>query len=282
MGFSERLKGFLDRNREKHKLSFTDDASYQEKWSFRLSTFNLYMLLTVYTIFIIMILFLLIRFTGMSNLFVKGPPAHSVEQINENSRMIDSLSSGISSRQMYLDDLKKILMGQPFNDSTNASQNDSAFVNYEADFEKSPEDSLLRYQVENDGKNEPEISYDFFSAPIKGRVSQSFNRDEGHYGVDVVTEKDSPIKSCFEGTVVFAGWTTDEGKVIILQHHNDFISVYKHCSSLLKKVGERVQTGDPIAIVGSTGEHSTGSHLHFEMWKKGLPLDPQEFINFKK
>src|SRR5690606_12977179 len=109
-----------------------------------------------------------------------------------------------------------------------------------------------------------------------------FNRDKRHYGVDVVTEKNAPVKSCLEGIVVFAGWTPNDGEVIIIQHHNDFISVYKHCASLLKKVGDRVQTGDPMAIVGNSGKHTTGAHLHFEMWKKGLALDPQEFITFKK
>lgn len=282
MSLGNRIKKYFERIREKHKLSFTNDATYDEKWSFRLSMMNLYTLLSLYTIIIIFLLFVLLRFTSLSTLFVGLPPASSVEQINENSVMIDSLQNQVRSRQMYLDNLKKILMEEPFNDSLGDSNTDSTFMNYQADFNKSEEDSLLRYKVENDGKNEPEVTYDFFSAPVKGTVSKSYNKKVQHYGVDVVTEKNAPVKSCLEGTVVFAGWTPNEGEVIIVQHNNDFISVYKHCASILKKTGDRVQTADPMGIVGNSGKHSSGPHLHFEIWKKGLPLDPQEFINFQK
>lgn len=281
MGLSDKIKSFFERNREKHKLSFTNDETYDEKWSFRVSMMNLYALLGFYSILLVVILFLLIRFTWLNELFVNAPPASNIEQINHNSSRIDSLSSKIRSRQMYFDDLKKILLDEPFDDSL-LNENDTTLSEYKADFEKSKADSLLRYKVENGNKSETEFSYDFFFAPVKGTVSQSFSLDNGHYGVDVVTDKNTPIKSCLEGTVIFASWTPNDGEVIMIQHNNDFISVYKHCSSLLKKVGEKVQTADPIGIVGSTGKHSSGPHLHFEIWKKGIPVNPQEFINFKK
>lgn len=96
----------------------------------------------------------------------------------------------------------------------------------------------------------------------------------------MVTILDEPIKACLDGAVVVAGWIPGEGNIIIIQHNNDLISVYKHCSVLLKKQGDYILTGDPIGIVGNTGENTSGPHLHFEIWKKGIPLNPQEFITF--
>lgn len=281
MSWSEKIKNWFDRGREKHNLSFTNDTTYHEKWSFRLSSFNLLTLLGLYTIVVITALMLLIRFTGLKEMFVDIPPQASVEQINENSDKIDSLSKDIRSRQMYLDDLQKILNDEPFDDSLSQSE-DSLLMNYDADFDKSIEDSLLRIKMESDGKSAADINYDFFTAPVKGTISKSFNKSKSHYGVDVITKADSPIKSCLEGTVIFSGWTPNEGEVIIIQHNNEFISVYKHCASLLKDIGDKVQASDPIAIVGNTGKHTSGPHLHFEIWKKGMPMNPQEFISFQK
>lgn len=281
MAFSDRVKSFLEKIREKHKLSFTNDTTYHEKWSFRVSSLNLWTLLGLYTILIIVGIFILIKYTGVREIFVDSAPISSVSQINQNRNMIDSLSEKTRSRQKYLDDLKHILLDLPFTDSLGQAS-DSLFADYRADFSKSKEDSLLRHKVENQGKVPDQIEYDFFTAPIKGKISKSFNPEKGHYGVDVVAKKETPIKSCLEGTVIFSSWTPNDGNVIILQHNNDFISVYKHCSSLLKKIGEEVQTADPVAIVGNTGKHSSGPHLHFELWQKGMALNPQEFINFQK
>ena len=282
MGFSEWFKRLIDNSREKHKLSFTDDTTYQEKWSFRLSAFNLFSVIAFYTILIATGIILLVKFTPVQYFVVDTPPTASVRQINQNSEMLDSLSSQIESRQRYLNDLKKILTNESFEDSMTRNMSDSLFGNYQANFTKSQEDSLLRLKMESQGKVENNINYDFFYAPLRGTVSQSFNLSKGHLGVDIVAEEDSPIKSCLEGTVIYTAWTSTDGEVVIVQHKNNFITVYKHCSSVLKSVGDKVQTADPIAIIGNTGKHTSGPHLHFEIWQNGKVLDPQELINFSK
>jgi murein DD-endopeptidase MepM/ murein hydrolase activator NlpD len=177
-----------------------------------------------------------------------------------------------------------LLNDEPFDDSASLQHRDTTFMNYSPDFSKSSEDSLLRKKVERDmkGGNQMESGYsiDFFFPPVNGRISQSFSSQKGHYGVDVVTETDEPIKVCLDGTVIVAGWVPGEGNILIVQHNNDFISVYKHCSVLLRKQGDKILTGDPIGIVGNTGENTSGPHLHFELWQKGNALNPQEFISF--
>ncbi|MEM9672018.1 MAG: M23 family metallopeptidase [Cyclobacteriaceae bacterium] len=120
----------------------------------------------------------------------------------------------------------------------------------------------------------------FFFSPLAGIISAPYDPKIAHYGVDVVSKKNEPIKSVADGTVILASWTQDAGYVIAVQHRSNVISVYKHNSSLLKKMGEFVSAGDVIAIIGNTGELTTGPHLHFELWYNGNPMDPEEFVSF--
>ena len=115
-----------------------------------------------------------------------------------------------------------------------------------------------------------------------GPISQKFNPEEEHYAIDIVLEKNTPIKAISDGRVVFAEWTAQTGYVIIIEHIKGILSVYKHNSSLSKKQGDVVQAGEMIALAGNTGEFSTGFHLHFELWIEGYPMNPENFFNFSK
>lgn len=119
-----------------------------------------------------------------------------------------------------------------------------------------------------------------FFTPVKGLITTSFNMTEDHYGVDIVAKTDETIKSTLDGTVIFTGFSAEDGNMIHIQHSNNLISIYKHCSVLLKRTGERVKSGEAIAIVGNSGEKSHGPHLHFELWFNGSPINPQEFVSF--
>lgn len=274
-------KSFWSRIREKHKLSFTNDTTYHEKWSINVSSLNLWTLLIAYSIVLGTVLFFLFKLTPLQRLITGENTVINYNQIQENSASIDSLKSQSNSTQLYLTDLKKILNDEPFSD-TLYTKEDSSLENYTANFEKSKEDSLLREKIETQGNESPKINYDFFYSPVKGIVSKSFNSSQKHFGIDIVTEIDMPIKACLEGTVIYASWTSEDGHFLLVQHKNQYVTVYKHCSSLLKKVGDKVQSGDPIGLVGDSGEHSSGPHLHFELWQNGIPLDPAEYINFTK
>lgn len=282
MSEERKIKVWYDRIREKHKLTFINDSTYHEKWGYRLSSLNLWTLLFLYTILIIILLFLLIRFTPLSGLFETQTDSVSQEQIQQNSELLDSLEQQSASRQKYLEDLRKILNNEPFDDSVYQRLDDTLLENYQPDFSKIEEDSLLRLKVENGSTPSPTEmqNYEFFFAPVQGTVSRSFNANKRHYGVDVVTEKDQPIVSCLDGTVILNGWLASEGHIIVVQHSSDLLSVYKHCSQTLKKTGELASKGDPIGIVGNSGENTSGPHLHFELWKNGKPLNPQEVISF--
>ena len=281
---SGKIRQLLDRLREKHKLSFINDTNYHEKWSLRVSALNLYALVLLYTIVIVFLLLILFRYTPLGGVFVPGETSDTQAIIEENNRSLDSLFEMTESTEKYLADLRRLLNGESFDDSAYLRKTDTSFVNYTPDFKRSIEDSILRAKVELQGSgksfNEDERGLDFFFPPVNGTISQSFNAQKNHFGVDVVTSADEPIKACLDGTVVAAGWIPGEGNILIVQHNNDLVSVYKHCSVLLKNQGDQVLTGDPVGIVGNTGENTSGPHLHFELWKKGTALNPQEFISF--
>jgi murein DD-endopeptidase MepM/ murein hydrolase activator NlpD len=126
----------------------------------------------------------------------------------------------------------------------------------------------------------PDISSFTFFTPLRGIVTSKFDPASKHFGVDIVSVQNEAIKATLDGVVTFTGWTIETGYTISIQHENDLISVYKHNSALLKDQGSNVKAGDAIAIIGSSGEYSTGPHLHFEIWYNGVPVDPTDFIKF--
>ena len=117
-----------------------------------------------------------------------------------------------------------------------------------------------------------------FSKPVNGYISRGFNPDNGHMGIDFVIKSGTPVYSAAAGYVVFADYTVNDGYMMIIEHSDGYITVYKHCSSLLKKARDVVSEGELIALSGNTGELSSGPHLHFEIWKNGKPLDPQPLL----
>lgn len=281
---SQKIRQFIDQLREKHKLTYINDTTYHEKWSFTVSSLTLISVFILYTIFIVIILMVLFRYTTLQSVIQRSDGTDTHAQIEEQQRAIDSLYSLTESNEKYLDNLIRLLNDEDFNDSSSLHKQDTTFVNYKPNFTKSKEDSILRAKMQKEsagGSNTvPGFSIDFFFPPVGGTVSQSFNPVNDHFGVDVVTTADEPIKACLDGTVIMAGWVPGEGNIIVIQHNNQFTSIYKHCSVLLKSQGDKVVIGDPIGIVGNTGENTSGPHLHFELWQNGTALNPQEFVSF--
>jgi murein DD-endopeptidase MepM/ murein hydrolase activator NlpD len=151
-----------------------------------------------------------------------------------------------------------------------------------------PIDSAFRKEFEaSSGSNadigsiKMEIKNINFMPPIrKGVLLKKYDYPKKHFGVDLVAKKSEPILAVAEGTVILASWTQDSGYVIAVQHPYNLISFYKHNATLSKKVGEAVKTGEQVAIIGNSGELTDGPHLHFELWRAGIPLNPEDFIKF--
>jgi len=203
---------------------------------------------------------------------------------------VDSLESQVDMKDQYMSNVQKILRGEVAGPRIDSIQEQTAIKDVSAaeigpisevdsQFRKDFEQSELSY-ISVGNRYLRELEETFFFSPIEGIVSRKFDVSIEHYGIDIVSKSEEPVKSIADGTVIFADWTQDAGNVIAIQHRGNIISVYKHNSALMKKVGNFVYSGEVISIIGNTGELTTGPHLHFEIWYNGNPVNPEEFISF--
>lgn len=267
-----------------------DANSYEEKLSLRLTRIGVIFVIFLFLLFFTIITIYLIAFTPLRE-YIPGYTDTSLpEKIYRLQQKTDSLEVVFNQKDIYINNLKRIINGDTI--TYEKEPVSSGMMNYDTiTMRISSEDSALRadyeqqtrfnlYQKQTINYAPEDLGNINFFPPLSGIITRSFDPAAGHYGVDIVTSSSEAIKATLEGTVIFSDWTLETGYIIGLQHKHNLISVYKHNSSLLKKQGTFVQTGETISIVGESGELSTGPHLHFEIWHNGKPIDPEEFITF--
>ncbi len=291
-------KKWIERFRHKYRLVVMQEDTFEEKLSFRLSRFNVFVGIALLAIFLIASTIYLIAYTPLKQYIPGYSDVQLQEDLYEQVKKTDSLERVVNARDIYLYNLKNILHG-----NTEALR-DTALVNLDTNssgkyenikITRSKQDSLLRLQMremeqynliyfEESGNrgvyNKTSIRNFFFFTPLHGQVTNGFNPEEEHYGIDIVGKENDAVKATLDGRVIFANWTLQTGYVIVLMHKNNVISVYKHNASLLRQQGETVKAGEPIAIFGNSGELTTGPHLHFEIWYNGSPVNPREYMSF--
>ena len=283
-----KTKSFWHRIRFKYKLSFINEGTLEEVWSFRLSKLSAFVTLALFACFLIAVTALIIITTPIRNYLPGYLDVEVRKEIVENALRADSLERMVAIHELYLSNVAGILSGTLPLDSIR--QIDSLATNDENyEIPRSPsEEAFVKEFTEEEKYNltvlaDPEkVPTDgvFFYKPVNGTVSAHYEAAIRHYGVDLVAKERESVLATLDGTVVYAGFDSNQGNVIQLQHKNGFISVYKHNALLLKEVGDIVQAGEAIALVGNTGKLSTGPHLHFELWYKGNPVNPEEYIAF--
>lgn len=279
---------FLKRLRHRYRLVVMNDDTFEEKFSLRLTPLGLVILLGSSTIIMIMVVTSLIAFTPLREYI----PGYADIGVRRNLIRItlksDSLEQTILERNEFMGNIGNVLKGNIKTDTTQNSPDPNKEYD-KLEINASLNEDALRKNIEAEDKysltyetktNKNGISNFFFFTPLKGIVSSSFKTNEQHYGVDVVAPENEAIKSTLDGTVILATWSSETGYTITIQHSNNLLSIYKHNSILLKKVGAFVKAGDPIAIIGNSGEQTTGPHLHFELWYNGKAIDPQDYMVF--
>ena len=276
--------------RDKYRFTVINDHTFQEVWRITLTQYNSFLLISSLIIFLIGATTSLIAFTNLKE-FIPGYPDVTMRRnILMSAIRLDSLDRELALRDKYFANLNAIISG---NQSSARSVRQDTTKNYKSiDFTNSPEDSALRARIENEerynltlGPSTPEsvssLAGLHFFPPIKGIISGRFDIRTKHFGTDIVSNPKALVSSALDGTVIFTGWTMETGFVIEVQHPNNIVSVYKHNASLLKETGDLVRAGEAISIVGDSGElYTSGPHLHFEIWYKGSPLDPEKHILF--
>jgi murein DD-endopeptidase MepM/ murein hydrolase activator NlpD len=269
----------------KYRFVIMTDNSFEEKLSVKLSRLNVIAFVGTLVFFCFFSTMLLIAYTPLSE-YVPGKSSIEVQKglIKLNIKS-DSLNAILLNRSIYLENINKIITGEELVTPENSEE----IANTQApiSFEKSKEDSLFRVKVEDEDKssiykkdNTNNNNNLMFFTPLSGLISDGYNNKTKHFGIDLVAKEKSRISSVLDGTVVISHWAYETGYVIGVQHKSDYLSFYKHNSVLLKSVGDYVNAGDHIAIIGNSGELSSGPHLHFELWHKGIPVNPENYISF--
>lgn len=269
----------------KYRLVILNEETFEERFTFKLNRLNVFVFSTLFAVFLIVSTTILIAFTPLRE-YIPGYSSSSLKrQVTDMVYKTDSLSRVIEVNEQYLASVRNVLTGDiktvDFNKDSiiELAKTDPSVL-----ARTSRMDSILRDRVAKEDKYNPlmpNVNEQFsFFAPVKGSISDSYDSQSGHYAVDVVTTKDAPVKAIADGTVIFAEWSAQTGNVIILKHADNMISVYKHNATLTKKQGQLVKGGEVIATVGSTGELTTGPHLHFELWRDGFPINPTSLIDF--
>ena len=278
-----------DNNRITHfRLSLLDAKTHKQLFSVRFNRTGFFVTLVSSVVIIIAAIFSIIAFTPVKTFIPGYPDARTKRAVIQNAMKVDSLENVIYRWELYSENLRRVIEGEdPINiDSLISARQTQIELAKDPEYLKR-QDSLLRKEVKEEemfditsrSTRKLPIEGMLFFTPVKGVISQGYD-PVPHPFVDITAPAGSLISAIADGTVIYDGWSDDTGYTIHIQHSNDIISIYKHNDKLLKKAGDKVKAGTPIALMGNTGSLSTGPHLHFELWHNGENLDPTQYINF--
>lgn len=272
----------------KFRIALIDHYTHRQLASIKISKTGIFIALITFIVAFTAVIYSIIAYTPVREFIPGYPDAHSKRAAIHNAMRIDSLEMVIYRWELYSENLRRVVEGEePLKIDSLINARQRAEASKEEIEELAQKDSLLRKQVkeeeqfdisDRDKRNLPIEGLLFFT-PLKGVISQGYDPTI-HPSVDITAPAGSVVKATLDGTVIYDGWSDESGYTIQIQHDGDIVSIYKHNEKLLKKTGDKVAAGAPIALVGSTGSLTTGDHLHFELWHKGETVDPTQYISF--
>ncbi|MBQ8811628.1 MAG: M23 family metallopeptidase [Bacteroidales bacterium] len=277
-----------DNRHSKFRLAIIDDRTHQHLFQLHFTRTGLFVAVVSAFVVLTAAIYSIIAFTPVRTFIPGYPDAHSKRAAIQNAMRIDSLENVIYRWELYSENLRRVVEGEEplkIDSLINMTYSHQDVSADPADL--ALKDSLLREHVKEEEKfgisdrNKRDLPIEglMFFTPLKGVVSQGYDPAIHPY-VDITAAAGSVVKATLDGTVIYDGWSDDAGYTIQIQHEGDIVSIYKHNEKLLKKTGDKVKAGAPIALVGNTGNVTTGDHLHFELWHKGETVDPAKYINF--
>ena len=281
-------KGFFKKLFNDYKVVVSSEDTFEEKFAFKASKINVFVLMLVYSVILISFTISIVFFTQLRELVPGYSSSDLLNRAIYLTQKTDSLERQIELNNKFYKSIEDVLSGKTdeFIERDNIPIDSS--LNEKNFFSISPnsEDSILRNYVDSQDKfnltkNELVIENKMFFSPIKGDITQTFNFEENHFAIDIAADIGTPVKSILDGKILFSEWSVDTGHVIIVDHGDNIVSVYKHNSKSLKEQNDFVQAGEVIAYSGNQGSLSSGPHLHFELWKNGTPIDPEPLLNFQ-
>ena len=281
-------KGFFKSLFNYYNVVVSSEDTFEERLAFKASKINVFVLMLVYSVILISFTISVVFFTQLRELVPGYSSSDLLSRAIYLTQKTDSLERQIELNNKFYKSIEDVLSGKTddFIERDNIPIDSS--LNEKNVFSISPnsEDSILRNYVDSQDKfnltkNELVIENKMFFSPIKGDITQAFNFEENHFAIDIAADIGTPVKSILDGKILFSEWSVDTGHVIIVDHGDNIVSVYKHNSKSLKEQNDFVQAGEVIAYSGNQGSLSSGPHLHFELWKNGTPIDPEPLLNFQ-
>jgi murein DD-endopeptidase MepM/ murein hydrolase activator NlpD len=281
-----------------YRLVVMHDETFEEVGSTRLSLLNIYVLLSSIVVVMAILVWLLIAFTPLRKYVPGYGDVMQDKEIRDLYRQVEDMEKQLATQREYSENFRRILVGEVVTEDdvpkvdpemmeTPATGEGDGISLSEEEMELRNELILEEVGIKaqeprtiNLSPKDTPLERLFFSPPVSGEISAGFMPDKEHYGVDVLAPKNTAIKAAMDGYVFLSDWTLETGNTIGIQHSSNLITFYKHNSVLLKKVGSMVKAGEAVAVIGNTGTMSNGPHLHFELWYKGKPIDPIEYIDF--
>ena len=281
-------KGFFKKLFNDYKVVVSSEDTFEEKFAFKASKINVFVLMLVYSVILISFTISVVFFTQLRELVPGYSSSDLLNRAIYLTQKTDSLERQIELNNKFYKSIEDVLSGKTDEFIERDNIPIDSGLNDKNLFSISPnsEDSILRNYVDSQDKfnltkNELVIENKMFFSPIKGDITQTFNFEENHFAIDIAADIGTPVKSILDGKILFSEWSVDTGHVIIVDHGDNIVSVYKHNSKSLKEQNDFVQAGEVIAYSGNQGSLSSGPHLHFELWKNGTPIDPEPLLNFQ-
>lgn len=286
-------KTWLERLQHTYRLVIMNHETFEEIGSYRLSLLSVYIFLSTLMVVVAFLVISLIVFTPLKRYIPGYGSANAQPELIRLNQEIDSLEEMVEAQELYNKNIRIMLAGEG-ETLQEVPENKYAPGDSNLHVERIEEDEQLRNEVkmeeiraigEKAGSSSREsvdtpLEQLFFTPPLTGEISAGFMREKKHFGVDILAPNNTPIKAVMDGWVIASDWTLETGHTIGIQHNNNLISFYKHNSVLLKDIGSYVKAGEAVAIIGNSGTLSDGPHLHFELWHRGVPIDPVQYLNF--
>lgn len=289
--FQKRLDGWKESLKNNYRVVVSNDETLEEVYTNDLTLLNVYVLASTVIVSTAALVLALIMFTPVKKYIPGYGDFNSSTEAIKMNRQIDAMEKELRAQRIYTENFRKILVGD-VEPPKEEDYKEEVFSDSALNVKRIEEDEQLRQEVELDeiremsrsGKGgrpeivQPRLEQIHFTSPLSGQVSAGFAVEKKHYGIDISAPKNTPIKTVLDGIVISSDWTLETGNTIAVQHPNNLISFYKHNSKLLKNIGDVVTAGEAIAIIGNTGTLTDGPHLHFELWFRGKPVNPTDYI----
>ncbi len=292
----DRFKKIIEKLRHTfYRLVILNHETFEEVGSYKLSLMNLYVAVSSLVVGFTILVASIIVFTPLKRYIPGYGGIGSQRDMFDLVDRLDSLERALASQQIYTNNVRRLLTADVQKESDIPKENNIAVADNNINVEASEAEMQVRtganFVTEGDkdmtdsksikaiGRND-RLESMYLVAPLTGSISKPFSIGDKHFGTDLIAPKNTPVKTIADGFIISSDWTLETGNTIAIQHANNVVSFYKHNSVLLKKIGDKIKAGEAIAIIGNTGEQSSGPHLHFELWKDGRAVNAQDYIRF--